>query len=247
MVGRRNRAFYPPNKDRQPGDQNGNGDLESGHLGANKDKGGRPAIFRFQDAANTALGGQRREDLKQKLLHGINRDGLEKFRKSDEELKEIKNKKVRKFYEGQNDRLNDWMEVDAIVMSLADDVLDSMDPDPDNDGVRERGQNGLANVGGNIWDFLPEEEKNKRQTAEKKAKWAININVIANVILVIAKVYSRCFHRQSALTKMPTAGSRDPIVVSLPDRLPRRLRTGSTLHPHRLDHQPPCAMAFEVA
>ena len=80
------------------------------------------------------------------------------------------------------------MEVDAIVMSLADDVLDSMDPDPDNDGVRERGGGGLADVGGNIWDFLPEEEKTKRQQAEKKAKWAININVLANILLVIAKV-----------------------------------------------------------
>jgi len=141
MVGRRNRTFYPSNKERQHGEgnPNGNGDLESGHLGAHKQTGGRPAIFRFRDAANTALGTQRREDLKQKLLHGINRDELENYRKSDKELKEMKNKKVRKFYEGQNDRLNDWMEVDAIVMSLADDVLDSMDPDPDNDGVRERG------------------------------------------------------------------------------------------------------------
>jgi len=190
MVGRRNRTFYPSNKERQHGEgnPNGNGDLESGHLGAHKQTGGRPAIFRFRDAANTALGTQRREDLKQKLLHGINRDELENYRKSDKELKEMKNKKVRKFYEGQNDRLNDWMEVDAIVMSLADDVLDSMDPDPDNDGVRERGDGGLADVGGNIWDFLPEEEKTKRQQAEKKAKWAININVLANVLLVIAKV-----------------------------------------------------------
>lgn len=191
MVGRRNRTFYPSTTERQPGDQNGNGDLESGHLGDSKNNQGlRPAIFRFQDAANTALGGQRREELKQKLLHGIDREGLEKFRKSDEELKEIKNKKVRKFYESQNDRLNDWMEVDAIVMSLADDVLDSMDPDPDNDGVRERGDGGLADVGGNIWEFLPEEEKTKRQKAEKKAKWAININVLANIVLVIAKVRS---------------------------------------------------------
>ncbi|GAB7340565.1 hypothetical protein MBLNU457_6979t1 [Dothideomycetes sp. NU457] len=192
MVGRRNRTFFPPSTDRQPGDkaQNGNGDLESGHLGDsnNNNRGLRPAIFRFQDAANTAVGGQRREELKQKLLHGIDHDELEKFRKSDEELKEIKNKKVRKFYESQNDRLNDWMEVDAIVMSLADDVLDSMDPDPDGDGVRERGDGGLADVGGNIWEFLPEEVQNKRQKAEKKAKWAININVLANIILVIAKL-----------------------------------------------------------
>ena len=37
-----------------------------------------------------------------------NRDELENYRKSDEELKEMKNKGLRKFYENQNDRLNDW-------------------------------------------------------------------------------------------------------------------------------------------
>ena len=52
------------------------------------------------------------------------------------QLKEIKNKKVRKFYEEQNDRLNDWLEVDTIVIALADDILDSMNPrDLDGDGI----------------------------------------------------------------------------------------------------------------
>jgi hypothetical protein len=47
-----------------------------------------------------------------------------------EQLKKIKNKQVRKFYEDQNERLNDWMEVDTIIMAVADDVIDSMNPDP---------------------------------------------------------------------------------------------------------------------
>jgi len=189
MVGRRNRNLYPPPQETQAGDQNGNGDLESGgQLGSKTPKGQKPAVWRFRDAAHTAVGDKRREDLKNKLLHGIDRDGLEQYRKSDEELKQIKNKEVRKFYQAQNERLNDWVEVDAIVMSLADDVLDSMDPDPDHDGHNER-SSGLNNVQGNIWEFLPEEMKEKRQKAEKKAKWAININVIANIILLIAKVH----------------------------------------------------------
>lgn len=135
----------------------------------------------------TAKQDARREELKKTLLAGIDREGLEKFRKSDEELKQIKNKKVRKFYEEQNERLNDWLEVDSLVMAVADDVLESMDPDPDHDGHRERAGN-LQQASGNIGDFLPEDEKEKRKTAAKKAKWAININVIANIILLAGKL-----------------------------------------------------------
>jgi hypothetical protein len=47
----------------------------------------------------------------------------------------MKNKKVREFYEGQNERLNDWLEVDATVTALADDILESFNPDPDFDGI----------------------------------------------------------------------------------------------------------------
>ena len=152
---------------------NGNGDVNG-----NGDAKPRPQIWRFKDAANTALEDKRREDLKKALLAGIDREGLEKFRKSDKELKEIKNKKVRQFYQEQNARLNDWLEVDSIVMAVADDVLESMDPDPDHDGHRERG-GGLQAMEGNIYEFLPDDEKETRRKANQRAKWAINVNVIA--------------------------------------------------------------------
>lgn len=109
----------------------GNGDLESGtgdetyHDEVNGNANGnnnarprpkildgkapKPGIWRFRDAARTALEDERREDLKNKLLTHINHDELERFRKSDEELKEMKKKEVRKFYEAQNERLNDWV------------------------------------------------------------------------------------------------------------------------------------------
>jgi len=187
MVGSRNKSWRADSQ--QPGTgkangysaEDGNGDLESGNAKP------RPHLFQFRDAAHTALEDSRREELKETLLHGIDRESLEKFRKSDEELKEIKNKKVRQFYEAQNDRLDDWLEVDAVVMALADDVLDSMNPDADHDGLRER-RGGLQDFGGGIWEFLPEEAKQKRADGEKKAKRAININVIANVLLLIAKI-----------------------------------------------------------
>ena len=149
----------------------------------------RPRIFQFQDAARTALEDARRDELKKALLHGIDRDGLEKFRKSKEDLKEIKNKKVRKFYEEQNERLNDWLEVDAVVMAIADDVLESMNPDPDHDGDQER-TGGLQRVKGNVGELLPEDEKERRAKAEKKATWAININVIANILLLVGKIFA---------------------------------------------------------
>lgn len=147
----------------------------------------RPRIWRFKDAARTALEDKERNDLKNALMDNVKRDELECFRKSDEELKKIENKAVRKFYEDQNDRLNDWLEVDSIVMAVADDVLDSFDPDPDRDGIAER-HGGLQDHSGHIQELLPEDVQKKRAKAAWKAKWAININVVANIILLIGKV-----------------------------------------------------------
>ena len=84
----------------------------------------KPGVWRFKDAARTALEDKRREDLKKAICTPINYDTLESFRNSDEELKHIKKKQVRAFYEAQNERLNDWREVDALVMAVADDVLE---------------------------------------------------------------------------------------------------------------------------
>ncbi|KAH8736290.1 hypothetical protein BGZ61DRAFT_472636 [Ilyonectria robusta] len=148
-----------------------------------------PRIFQFQQAARTALEDARRTELKHALLHGIDRDGLEQFRKSDDDLKLIKNKKVRRFYEAQNERLNDWLEVDAVVMAIADDVLESMNPDPDHDGDLER-TGGLQRVEGNIGELLPEEEKLKRRKASQRAKLAINVNVVANILLLVGKTFA---------------------------------------------------------
>ena len=177
-------------RSRQQDLENGHHPHSNGH--AHGDARPRPKVWRFKDAAVTALEDHRREQLKKQLLSGVDRDELESFRKSDEELKQIKNKKVREFYRDQNQRLNDWLEVDAIVMAVADDVLDSMDPDPDNDGERER-QGGIQLAKGNIHDFLPEDEKEKRLKDGKKAKWAININVIANIFLLAGKVVAALY------------------------------------------------------
>ncbi|KAL9119651.1 MAG: hypothetical protein Q9187_003792 [Circinaria calcarea] len=125
MVGKRDRSFH---SQRQSGRDNVDKDLENGlHQ--------KPRIARFKDAVDLATESKKRSDLKKRLKEGIDRDGLEKFRKSEKELKDIKDKKVRHFYEEQNGRLNDWLEVDTLVMSMADDILDSMNPDRDHDGI----------------------------------------------------------------------------------------------------------------
>jgi hypothetical protein len=97
------------------------------------------------------------------------------------QLKAIKNKKVRGFYEEQNRRLDDWLEVDMVVKSVADDVIDSMDPqDLDHDGVAEdRGP--LGGSGENVECFLPQDEREKRRKALRNAKWAINVSVHYNL------------------------------------------------------------------
>jgi len=142
---------------------------------------------KFRDVVNLATHNNFHAELKRKLKEGVDRDEFEKCRKSQAELKEIKSKKIRQFYEGQNERLNDWLEVDALVMSMADDVLDSMNPqDHDGDGVAEVG-GALMKSGGDIDPLLPEDERERRRTGEKRAKWAININVIANILLLVFK------------------------------------------------------------
>ncbi|KAI4220996.1 MAG: hypothetical protein L6R36_007210 [Xanthoria steineri] len=142
---------------------------------------------RFRDVARVALTNDYHSQLKKKLTEDVQRGSLEKYRMSAEDIKELKNKKVRKFYENQNERLNDWLEVDTVVMSIADDVLDSMNPqDLDGDGIAER-RGVLHDTGDRIHEMLPDDERERRRKADRNAKWAININVIANVILLVAK------------------------------------------------------------
>lgn len=97
---------------------------------------------RFRDLANIAVENDFHAELKRKLKQEVDSYGLEKYRKPLSEIKQMKNKKIKAFYEAQNDRLNDWLEVDSLVMNMADDVLDSMNPqDADGDGVAEEGGN----------------------------------------------------------------------------------------------------------
>ncbi|KAI8940777.1 hypothetical protein NX059_002043 [Plenodomus lindquistii] len=160
------------------------GDLESGYGSIDPVPKSRT---RFRDAIEHTMHQNRAADMKRKLIHNVDHEELEIYRKSDESLKCIKDKKVRQFYEEQNSRIDDWLEVDMVVSSLADDIVDSMHPrDTDNDGVAEdRGP--LGSSGEHLEPFLPEDEREKRRKSAKHVKWAININVIVNILLLAAK------------------------------------------------------------
>ena len=133
---------------------------------------------RFRDIANLAIQNKFHAELKRKLCEGVDHYALEKHRIPLSEIKRIKKKKVREYYEAQNDRLNDWLEVDSLVMSMAEDVLDSMNPvDTDGDGVAEEGGK-LMSTRGDIWELLPEDEREKRSQGERRAKWAINVCIL---------------------------------------------------------------------
>ena len=135
---------------------------------------------RFQDIASLAMQNNFHAELKRKLKDGVDHDGLEKYRKSISEIKEMKNKKIRAFYERQNERLNDWLEVDALVSSMAEDVLDSMRPqDIDGDGIAEEGGK-LMSTKGDIAPLLPDDERERRIKGEKRAKWAINVCLVSS-------------------------------------------------------------------
>ena len=130
---------------------------------------------RIGDRANLAVRNDLSSELKRKLKDEVDHYGLEKYRKSVSEIKSEKNKKLKAFYEAQNERLNDWLEVDMLVRSIADDVLDSMDPqDMDGDGVAEAGGM-LKATHGDIAPLLPDDEREKRRQGERRAKWAINV------------------------------------------------------------------------
>lgn len=130
---------------------------------------------KFRDVDHGAVENEHHAQLKRKLAEDVERGSLERYRKSAEEIKEIKKKEIRRFYEGQNERLNDWLEVDTVVMSVADDVLDSLNPqDLDGDGIAER-RGGLHDSGERVHELLPEDEREKRRKAERNAKWAINV------------------------------------------------------------------------
>ena len=177
MVGERHRPEFVSNGTNSSG-KHRTGDIENGSAAAHG-MGERRKVapkFGFRDAVNYEIAQQRRDSLKQSLLENIKTAHWDNYRKNQTDLKQIKNSKIRAFYEKQNDRITDWMEVDNLVVELSDDVVDSFNPDPDHDGFVER-RGPLQRSDGELESFLPEDEREKRRSDAKKAKWAVNVSL----------------------------------------------------------------------
>ena len=78
MVGRRNRDFVHGDGARRRPSAGGGRDVQPSRK--------LPLNMRFRDAADMAVEDQRREEIKKKLIHGIDRDSLETYRKSHDEV-----------------------------------------------------------------------------------------------------------------------------------------------------------------
>ncbi|KAJ5993418.1 hypothetical protein N7451_009142 [Penicillium sp. IBT 35674x] len=146
-----------------------------------------PGRYGFKDNDSAIKAEQRRNELKGKILAGVKDFNVEQYRKSDDELKSIRNTQVRAYYEAQNQKLNDWAEVDSLVWSLADDIIDSTNPDADHDGIIDSNAP-LYSVDHDLEAFLPSEERSKRHHNSRVSQRALNVNVSANILLLIAKV-----------------------------------------------------------
>lgn len=132
--------------------------------------------YGFKDSVSAIKAEQRRKELKGKILAGVRDFNVEKYRKSDDELKAIRNKKVRAYYEAQNQKLNDWAEVDSLVWSLSDDIIDSTNPDADHDGIIDSNAP-LYSTDYDLEAFLPTEERDKRHHDSRVAQRALNVKI----------------------------------------------------------------------
>ncbi|OQV03538.1 hypothetical protein CLAIMM_08572 isoform 2 [Cladophialophora immunda] len=143
-------------------------------------------VPRFRDVVDMVIVQNRTLALQKQLREGIDTEAFERYRTSAEELREMKNKELRNFYLKQNSKLDDWFEVDTIVRAMAADIMDSMDPDPDNDAHRERSGR-LQTVAERVEQLLPDDLQMMRRRATRKARRAISVNMVANTLLLVAK------------------------------------------------------------
>lgn len=143
----------------------------------------------FKDVVHEAIGRESTHQLKKQLIDSIDIEEFKKYKKSDEELKQLKDKKIKAYYERLNQRVDEYIEVDTIVEAMAEQIIDSMNPDIDHDGVIDH-MGGLQNVNYRVEEMLPDEIQMQRRKDKKTSKRAINVNVAANVVLVAAKGFA---------------------------------------------------------
>lgn len=113
----------------------------------------------------------------------------EKFRKSDEELKKMP-KKVRKFYERQNEQLVRSKSLSSlnVLFVVQEDPTDSCGAQDAFIEVDEILDNARAKaVTGELLPIAPRSSE-KQDDHRAAVKWAINFNLAINVLLIVAKI-----------------------------------------------------------
>lgn len=201
--------------------------------------------YGFKDDASAAKAEHRRGELKSKILAGVQDFNVEKYRKSDHELKSIKNEHVRAYYEAQNQKLNDWAEVDSLVWSLADDVVDSTNPDADHDGIIDRST--PLNLSDNDLEaFLPPEERERRAKSNRTALLALNVRLSSLIYATrLTHVLDQCIGK---CAPFDSKNNRSNIhTFSVLNCFPHRLGFGLFVYNDYLDNKSPGQSEDEVS
>lgn len=201
-----------------------------------------------EDKNHEAETAKRLEELKRRILAGVEEFDIESYRKSDRELKAINNKRVRAFYEAQNQKLDDWAEVDGLVGALADDVVDSTDPDADLDGDINT-DTPLYRTNHDVEVYLPSEQRERRARNRRVAGRALNVSTCCILRMwlwegdtfVLGQHHCQhpAAHRQRHRCGIDT--------ISGPDCLTCRFHVGCPVYCDHLGDEPSCSTEIQNA
>jgi len=112
---------------------------------------------------------------------------LEKYRKSDEDLKSIKNRGVREFYQRQNEILDGFKEAEEVLTSsLPDKILGTLSRRPISDGPSVMSPIAADADQAERQPLLPNTET-KEMKRERMDKIALNVNILVNILLLGSK------------------------------------------------------------
>ncbi|KAJ6466390.1 cation efflux family-domain-containing protein [Mycena sanguinolenta] len=115
---------------------------------------------------------------------------FEKYRKSDEDLKSLKNRKLREYYERQNAILDGFKEVEEVLTStLADKIMDTFSHPPISDGPSVMSPTAADQDQAERQPLLPSTET-KEMKRERMDKIALNVNILVNILLLSGKGFA---------------------------------------------------------
>ncbi|KAJ7164706.1 cation efflux family-domain-containing protein [Mycena crocata] len=110
---------------------------------------------------------------------------LEHYRKSDEQLKSIKNHHVRDFYRHQNEILDGFLEVEEVLTStLPDKIIGTFARRPISDGLSCTSP--ISDDQAERQPLLPSTETREQKRA-RADKIALNVNILVNILLLGSK------------------------------------------------------------